>query len=242
MEGSTKARLGVERRTLSSQVYEILERKVLEGELPPGTRLSEESLAETYGVSRSPAREALADLERVGLAVRVGMRDRMITVPTVAMISEKFDVWWIVDVGRSYLSSLAATPADHEELRRYVDRMARAVKSRDTKRYQAACENFHVKIRRGCANPYVNQISSDCDLYLHWFEMLYDRMPDVSAQTVQEHNLILQAYEVQDLGALSESIRVHILRQRDRILEHFKRLEAAKVEGRPKLVTVATKE
>jgi DNA-binding GntR family transcriptional regulator len=56
----------LERKTLSSQLYEILERKVITGELSPGTRLSEESVAETYNVSRSPAREALLDLEKAG--------------------------------------------------------------------------------------------------------------------------------------------------------------------------------
>ena len=217
----------VERRTLSSQIYELLERKVLEGELPPGSRLSEELLAETYKVSRSPAREALADLERVGLAVRVGMRDRMITIPTLEMISQKFDVWWIIDVGRSYLASLTATPALHAELRQCVDRMSRAVKQRDIKRYQAACEKFHDRIRHGCNNNYVNQLSGDCDLYLRWFEMLYDKMPEVSEQTVVEHQSILDAYEKRDLSALSETIRVHIVRQRDRILTHFSRLRVS---------------
>src|SRR5580692_8637090 len=93
----------LERKTLSSQLYEILERKVIAGELPPGTRLSEESVADTYNVSRSPAREALMDLEKSGLAVRVGVRDRMITIPTREMISSKYDLWWIIDVGRTYL-------------------------------------------------------------------------------------------------------------------------------------------
>ena len=221
----------IERRTLSSQLYELLERKVLEGELQPGARLSEESLAETYKVSRSPAREALADLERVGLAVRVGMRDRMITVPTLEMISEKFDVWWIVDVGRSYLAALSATPSDLEELRRYVDRMSRAVKGRDPKRYKLACSKFHDKIRHGCGNKYINQISGDCDLYLRWFEMLYDDAPDCSMTTVSEHEVILDAFERKHLAGLSEAIRVHILRQRDRILQHFATLENKKAKN-----------
>ncbi len=226
MQDQATAIAEIDRRTLSSQIYELLERQVLEGVLPPGSRLSEDSVAETFRVSRSPAREALADLERVGLAVRVGMRDRMIMIPTMKMISEKYDVWWIVDVGRSYLASLAATAADHEELRRYIDRMARAVKGRDSKRYKAACGKFHDKIRHGCGNTYVNQISGDCDLYLHWFEMLYDQSPDCSMTTVDEHTVILDAFEAKNLPALSEAVRVHILRQRDRILEHFSTLES----------------
>ena len=215
------ARPLIDRRTLSSQLYEILERQVISGELKPGTRLSEDSVAESFQVSRSPAREALMELERAGLAERVGVRDRMITIPTRGMIAAKFDLWWIVDIGRTYLSSLSATPEDLAELRRYVDRMARALKGRDTRRYHAACEKWHQKLRRGCPNEYVNQVGGECDLYLKWLEVLYDRSPDMSEQTVAEHKRILEAYERRDLAGLSESIREHITRQRDRILGLF---------------------
>ena len=221
MQAQATAIAEVDRRTLSSQIYQVLEKQVILGELPPGSHLSEELLAETFRVSRSPAREALADLERVGLAVRVGMRDRMITVPTLEMIAEKYDVWWIVDVGRTYLASLTATSDDHEEMRRYVDRMTRAVRARDTKRYKVACSKFHDKIRHGCGNKYLNQISGDCDLYLRWFEMLYDQAPECSVATVEEHRVILDAFARKDLSGLSEAIRIHISRQRDRILKHF---------------------
>ena len=225
MQVQARAIAEVDRQTLSSQIYELLEKQVLQGVLPPGSHLSEESLAETFQVSRSPAREALADLERVGLAVRVGMRDRMVTIPTLEMIGEKYDVWWIIDVGRTYLASLSASAGDVEELRRYVDRMARAVKARNIKRYEAACGKFHDKIRHGCSNRYLNQISETCDLYLRWFEMLYDQSPECSAANVEEHSVILDAFERKDLADLSESIRGHISRQRARIMRHFEDLE-----------------
>jgi len=218
---NTDARHTLERKTLSAQLYDILERKVITGELPPGTRMSEESVAETFNVSRSPAREALIDLEKAGLAVRVGVRDRMITIPTREMIAAKYDLWWIVDVGRTYLSALNASAADCAELRRYVDRMERAVKSRDSKRYLAACEKWHTKIRQSCANAFVNQVGGECDLYLKWLEVIYDRAPDISEKTVAEHRRILECYEARDLGGLSESIREHIMRQRERLLILF---------------------
>jgi DNA-binding GntR family transcriptional regulator len=223
----------LERKTLSSQLYEILERKVIAGELVPGTRLSEESVAETYKVSRSPAREALLDLEKSGLAVRVGARDRMITIPTREMISSKFDLWWIVDVGRTFLSALNATPEDHVELRQYVDRMARAVKARDSKRYQAACDKWHNKMRLKCTNAFVNQVSDDCDHYLKWLEGLYDRSPDMSEQNVTEHQGILVAYESRDLAALSVALREHITRKRERLLLLFESSRVATVKDAP---------
>jgi DNA-binding GntR family transcriptional regulator len=211
----------VERRTLSSQIYSILERKILTGEMLPGERISEESLAETYGVSRSPAREALADLERLGLAVRVGARDRTVTVPTEEMIIKKFDLWWIVDAGRTYLASQVAAPDHIVKLRRLVNDMGRAVKKKDVDAYKTISARFHETIRQGCPNEYVNEIFQNCDLYLRWFEALYNKEPEVSAKVVQEHSKILDAYENKDLAALSESTRAHLVRQRSRILKHF---------------------
>ncbi len=48
----------LERKVLAWQLYQIVERKVIAGELLPGSRLPEESVAETFKVSGLPAREA----------------------------------------------------------------------------------------------------------------------------------------------------------------------------------------
>jgi len=222
MVSETALSEGIERRTLSSQVYKSLERKVLSGEMAPGTRLSEESLAESYGVSRSPAREALAELERTGLAVKVGMRDRMIAVPTAEMITQKYDAWWVIDVGRTYLASLEATPDDIAELKRYVKAMSRALGSKDEEKYRDNVEKFHGRIRQPCANKYVVEMGRDCDMLLKWFETLYDRNPEMSQIVLDEHQNILDAYEKRDLSQLSMAIRDHVMRQRRRILAFFK--------------------
>ena len=208
----------------------MLQQKVLNGDLPPGTRLSEESIAETFNVSRSPAREALLELERAGFAIRDGARDRMVAIPTREMIAERYEMWWIVDIGRTFLSSLRATSTDIAELRSYLDRSEKALKSRDSRRFRAANEKFHEKIRGDCPNSFVNEAGSACNLILRWFEALYDRSPDMSEQTVDEHTQILDAYERKDLGALAVAIHGHTARTRERILKCFEgagKLESA---------------
>ena len=72
----------------------LLEAKVLANDLQPGTKLSESHSPKSYGVNRSPAHEALADLERVGLAARTGAHNRIITVPSATLIAQEFDLWW----------------------------------------------------------------------------------------------------------------------------------------------------
>jgi DNA-binding GntR family transcriptional regulator len=56
---------------------------------------------------------------------------------------------------------------------------------------------------------------------LKWLEVLYDRSPEISEKTVAEHRRILECYERRDLGGLSEAIRGHIMRQRERLLLLF---------------------
>ena len=211
----------IDRRTLASQVYELLEARVLTGQLLPGARLSEELVGKVFGVSRSPAREALAQLERAGLAVRVGPRDRIITIPTAEMIAAKYDLWWVVDVGRAYLASLVATKEEVAELKGYIDQMAIAVRKKDTKRYRTNCDLFHDRIRTACRNASVAKLAEDCELHLRWFAALYDRNAEVSMEIVREHYRILNAYKRQDLAKLSTTIRDHIIRQRSRILAAF---------------------
>jgi DNA-binding GntR family transcriptional regulator len=219
----TFTEIGLQRQTLSAQIYANLEGRVLSGDLLPGTKLSEEGLAETFGVSRAPVREALVLLQRAGLAERFGQRDRIVAVPTAAFITQKYDVWWIIDVGRAYLSSLEATPADCESLRALIEEMDLAVRQDDLPKYQRVCGQFHDQIREGCKNADVNELGAGCDIHLRWFEALYDRTPCVSAAAVREHRDILAAFCVRDYARLADSIRVHMLRQRDDMLRLFQR-------------------
>ncbi len=215
------AAIGLHRQTLSAQIYASLEGQILDGALAPGTKLSEERLADRYGVSRAPVREALAALQRAGLAEKIGARDRMVAVPNAEVIAQKYDLWWVVDVGRTYLASLAATEAECRDLQDLIDQMRAAVKRNDSAGYRERAATFHEAIRQSCKNPYVAELAASCDVHLRWFEALYDSHPDVSAVTVREHAAILAAFRTRDFTALSESIRTHMMRQRDRMLRLF---------------------
>ena len=94
------------RKNLSRAIYESLETAIVQGRLQPGTRLAEDVLSTRFGVSRSPVREAISELERVGLAERGTMRDRRVSVPSEAFIVDCFDVWVLLESERLYESSL----------------------------------------------------------------------------------------------------------------------------------------
>ena len=55
-------------KPLREVVYDELKRRIMTGQIPPGTRMMEIELSESFGVSRTPIREAIRKLEKEGLA------------------------------------------------------------------------------------------------------------------------------------------------------------------------------
>jgi DNA-binding GntR family transcriptional regulator len=211
----------VERTSLTEQLYRILEERILSGTMRPGMKLSEEGLAEAFGVSRSPAREAIAELQRVGLAVRVGARDRIVSAPSETLISETFELWWILDSMRTYLSSLHATPADHQRLRDVLQDMERLAGEDDAPARVEASKAFHDLLYKYSGNSILDAIVSDYEKHIRRFKTLYFSYLDKSATSRIEHRHIVECYIRKDLNGLTQVIREHISRQRNAILRHF---------------------
>lgn len=215
----------LERRSLSEQIYEVLERQILAGELAPGTKLSEEGVAAEFGVSRSPAREALSELERSGLAVRSGGRDRAVALPTPEWIREAFDVFWLLDVGQSYLSSLRATVADHDRLYVLLDEMKQARRRGDEALRLERYHEFHDLLTCRCDNRKLALLIQNNARYIDWFKALYFEDLDNSERADIEHRQIVDCYVAKDLPGLMAVARTHIMHTRDRILARLMAME-----------------
>lgn len=80
-------------------VFENLRRRIIDGSLPPGFPLSEGELAGELGVSKTPVREALRQLERDSLVVNVPGRGSMVAHISSTDISEIFEIREIVECG-----------------------------------------------------------------------------------------------------------------------------------------------
>lgn len=123
----TEWKLGpADRSLLSAQVVTEIRRAILSGALPPGTRVVEADIAAQMGISRSPVREAMVQLEHEGLIVRHPHRGT-----TVAVLSPE-DAREIASL-RAYLEAFAyrlaaphLTDDDFSHLEGIVDRMREA--------------------------------------------------------------------------------------------------------------------
>jgi DNA-binding GntR family transcriptional regulator len=136
----------ISRSVLSEQVKDRLLLAILDGRYPPGARIVETQVARELGTSQAPVREALRDLEGLGLVETMAFRGARVRRPSVDELLEAFVV-------RAELESLGArlalgrvSAADIDELAGYVREMQDAADAGDVHREATADAAFHGRI------------------------------------------------------------------------------------------------
>lgn len=143
---------GLLRSVLRDQVKDRVLQDIVEGRYPPGTRLIETRIARELHVSQAPVREALRDLESVGLVESVAFRGARVRQPRPEELLEAFPV-------RAALESLAASlaaarigPAELDEMEQTICRMERAAEAGDEHAQSLANAEFHALVVQACGN------------------------------------------------------------------------------------------
>jgi DNA-binding GntR family transcriptional regulator len=209
----------LQRKSLTEQILEILEARIVNGELVPGTRLSEEAIAAEFGTSRSPVRDVLASLEREGFADRVGLRDRRVGTPTKKFVLDTYETWIILEVNRTFISSKNATAEDHRTINEVLEQMRDALKGSRRKEYNRLAMEFPEMLHNRCDNLQLISVLKDFEKYRRWLATLYLGEEVPSLMMLEEHRQIGQAYMKKDLEALTTAITNHVTKQRDQVLE-----------------------
>ncbi|HSL97151.1 MAG TPA: GntR family transcriptional regulator [Candidatus Deferrimicrobiaceae bacterium] len=136
----------VSRSVLSDQVKDRLLQAILDGRYPPGARIVETRVARELGTSQAPVREALRDLEGLGVIETTAFRGARVRRPSAGELLEAFAVRSVLESLAGRLAIEALTEVDLEELRGYVAEMQDAAEAGDVHREAIADAAFHGRI------------------------------------------------------------------------------------------------
>jgi DNA-binding GntR family transcriptional regulator len=109
-------------RSSGSEAYDLLLAAIDSGALPAGTRLREAELAERYGISRTPVREALKRLEAQGLVLHEPHHGAVVARLDYARMTELYHMREVLEGTAAGLAATHATPTEMEVLREMVER------------------------------------------------------------------------------------------------------------------------
>lgn len=143
-------------------------RAIVSGELVPGTRLTEEALAASYEVSRTPIREALIQLASAGLVQLVPNRGATVLDLTLADVAEVYQVRAVLEAEAARLAARTATPEVLGLLEKSCDRLALLHDAPGAEQLAADTE-FHYRIAEVAGNgrlaSLIRQVSAVPEAY-----------------------------------------------------------------------------
>ena len=211
----------VDERGLAHQAYVTVRDAILSHELPPGTRLSVPLLAQRLGMSRSPAREAIARIAQEGLAVFSPNRGAVVAD---LQRSDLVEIYRIREVLEGLAARLAADRMSDDGiavLTELVAEHAEAVTEADVERHYGLDAQFHAHIRKLAGSPRLVEsldvLQSQIRLAMHTTH----RSPGGMAQALAEHRLILAALRARSPDQAETASRLHIRR----LITDLQRLE-----------------
>jgi DNA-binding GntR family transcriptional regulator len=145
--------------TLAEQIRQKIADDIVRGVLVPGMPLEEAEIARAFGVSRTPVREAIRQLEAEGFAHARPRRGAVVATIEPARLAEMFQVMADLEALCAERAAQAMTPDERRELQRLLDACGGAVEAGDVEGYKRANEAFHDAIYRGTHNGYLAELT-----------------------------------------------------------------------------------
>jgi DNA-binding GntR family transcriptional regulator len=199
--------------TLAEQVFRTLNRAILDGELPPGSKISEPLLARRYGVSRGPLREALHRLQERRLITRSANQGARVVQLSAEGLAEIFTVREALEGIAAREASTKANPEERQALTQALVRHRAELTDADgpNRPPLTANRDFHFLIAQASRNRLLIQLLC---LELYPLLRLYRGHGGEPSEPVwralEEHQRILDAIDDRDPELAELQMRRHI--------------------------------
>lgn len=206
--------------------YEI-EEEIATGRLRPGDRLDEASLAQRFGVSRTPIREALQQLATAGLIEIRPHRGAVVGAPDARRLLEMFEVMAELEAMCARLAARRLQPDREAELRRTLGACEVAVGAGDTDAYYRENEGFHHAVYAAGRNAFLAEQAIALARRLAPFRRLQLRVRNRMLASQAEHRSIVEAIASGDADRAAELMRAHVTVQGERFHDLVASLDSA---------------
>lgn len=200
--------IGSQHLALRDQVLAELRQRIVNGDYPPGERLTEDRLAADFGVSRNPVREALRIVQAEGLVTMTPRRGAVVCTPDASTIADLFAVRSSLETVAARLAAERATPGDVADLRALLEAARVATEQVDFSRVAELNNELHLRVSAISGNPWLSSISGSLYLHVNWVFRLgaANRAPHSWA----EHIRLVDAIEAGDPAAAEAATSAHV--------------------------------
>jgi DNA-binding GntR family transcriptional regulator len=205
------------RKTAAEEVYQSLKRDIITLQHRPGAALGEQALADVYGTSRVPVREACRRLQQEGLLSAIPYKGYFVSPISPKEISDSFELRSAIE---TRAVALAVTRASEDELARLFELAATEYTYSDWASYTEFLNRnlgFHLELASLSRNDRLFEVLRNLLVSMQRFFFLGLDLGDFGAEMRTEHELLVDHMRRRDAVAASECAEEQIAASYERI-------------------------
>lgn len=198
-------------RALYEEVAELLRQRIFKRELEPGSWIDELKIAEDYGISRTPLREALKVLAAEGLVTMKVRRGAYVTEVNEKDLTDVYHLLSLLESDAAGVVASRATETQLRELKTLHDELETAARphKQDRERFFEINERFHMRLLEIADNRWRDQMVADLrkvmKLNRHHSLFKSGRIEE----SLAEHRAIMAALQAHDTSAAIQAMQAH---------------------------------
>jgi DNA-binding GntR family transcriptional regulator len=210
MESTFQLHKVAEPVSLKDKAYNAIKSAILSLKLKPGDPLVESELAQQLGISKTPVRDALLELEREGFVTKILFKGTYVTEVTLKDVREIFQLRAVLE---GLAARLAAPLFSAEELEK-TEKTLSAAEAALTVGNLALCSERGKRLHDAIINKADNQrltlIIRNLDDHIQRFRLLSDQISGRLDRSIKEHHRVLEALRQRDPAAAEQAMRDHL--------------------------------
>jgi DNA-binding GntR family transcriptional regulator len=191
--------------------------EIASGALRPGDRLEEEVLAQRFGVSRTPIREAIRSMVGRGLLEAKPRKGAIIRTLTSKEVLDLFEVAAELESMACRLATSSLTEANAQRIQACVKQCHDMAQANDRAKYSIANLDFHASIQAACSNQWLVDHLQHIGMHLNIYRSIPYDLRGRLKKSAQEHQAICDAILGGDGELASQLMRDHMMLQGQRL-------------------------
>jgi DNA-binding GntR family transcriptional regulator len=214
--------------TFADRAYAALKNVILSLDIydqPDEVRLDERQLASDLGISRTPVREAMAQLEREGFVRSVPRRGIYVVRKTRAEVIELITAWAALESMAARLITQNTTDQEIAELRKMFTKFENGELHARLDEYSEVNIEFHQTIIRMSRNGVLIDLAENLFTHMRMIRRKTIGEDDRADRSIRDHMNIIQALEARDTERAEDLVRNHALGLAEHVARHADHLD-----------------
>lgn len=194
-------------QTLREKILESIRDAIISGAIKSGSKVSEPDLAERFGISRTPIREAFRQLESEGYLTVIPRKGAVVSAFTQKDVEEFYAIKSILE---GYAARLACSKLSEKEIDRLETinmRLSDLCEHSDIKQFFRVHNDFHDLFIKAADNDKLREMINLLVTRFQRLRLMSLSQPGRMAVSVQEHTKIITAFRARDCDAAELLVR-----------------------------------